>query len=174
MSPTTRDAMPFCPRCGCGDFPTHGQHARRCASCGYIRYFNPIVAVGVIGRDAAGRVLLIRRAKEPGKDKLGVPGGFIDAGETAEQAAAREFHEELGIACGALQYVCSSPNDYLFQGHRQPVVDLFFTTRVETMPTAFCINEVSSLELVAPADILWHDIAFPSIRQALHCALACK
>jgi len=48
------------------------------------------VAAGVIVQDREGRVLLVRRAKEPARGRLGVPGGFVDVGETAE-ASARLF-----------------------------------------------------------------------------------
>ena len=43
-------------------------------------------------------VLLIRRAKEPFKDRWAAPGGFIDMDETPEDAALRELNEETGIS----------------------------------------------------------------------------
>ena len=45
----------------------------------------------------SGHVLLIKRIKEPGKDLWALPGGHIDAGETALQAAVRELYEEAGL-----------------------------------------------------------------------------
>lgn len=44
-----------------------------------------------------GQVLLIRRANEPYQGKWAVPGGFVDSGETVEQAAVREAQEETGL-----------------------------------------------------------------------------
>lgn len=57
----------------------------------------PLVGVGaVIQLD--GRVLLIRRANEPGKGLWSIPGGLVEVGETVRDAAKREVEEETGIA----------------------------------------------------------------------------
>lgn len=48
--------------------------------------------------DDAGRLLLIRRANEPGRGRWSVPGGRVEAGETDHQAVIREIAEETGLA----------------------------------------------------------------------------
>jgi ADP-ribose pyrophosphatase YjhB (NUDIX family) len=55
-------------------------------------------------RDAAGRLLLIKRGHEPGTGLWTLPGGRIEPGETDEQAVAREILEETGlrVTCGRL------------------------------------------------------------------------
>jgi len=60
--------------------------------------------VGAVIKDAAGRLLLIRRGHEPGAGLWSLPGGRIERGETDEQAVAREILEETGlrVACGRL------------------------------------------------------------------------
>jgi 8-oxo-dGTP diphosphatase len=60
--------------------------------------------VGAVIKDAAGRLLLIRRGHEPGAGLWSLPGGRIEPGETDEQAVAREILEETGlrVACGRL------------------------------------------------------------------------
>jgi 8-oxo-dGTP diphosphatase len=57
----------------------------------------PALTVDCVVFDARGRLLLIRRANEPFKGLYALPGGFVDAGETVEQAALRELREETGV-----------------------------------------------------------------------------
>jgi ADP-ribose pyrophosphatase YjhB (NUDIX family) len=56
-----------------------------------------IPCVGAVVRDDDGRLLLVRRANEPGRGLWSVPGGRVEAGETAEQAVVREVAEETGL-----------------------------------------------------------------------------
>ena len=66
----------------------------------------PIIAHGVsmICRNE-GRFLLVKRGKEPLKGSLAFPGGGVEAGESAEEAAHRELIEETGLRCGSLTLV---------------------------------------------------------------------
>jgi 8-oxo-dGTP diphosphatase len=57
-----------------------------------------VPCVGAIITDAAGRLLLIRRGREPGKGLWSVPGGRVEPGETDEQAVIREVLEETGLS----------------------------------------------------------------------------
>ncbi len=57
-----------------------------------------IRCVGAVVLDDAGRLLLIRRANEPGRGRWSVPGGRVEAGETDHQALIREVAEETGLA----------------------------------------------------------------------------
>jgi 8-oxo-dGTP diphosphatase len=58
----------------------------------------PVVAcVGAVVHDAAGRLLLIQRGREPSRGLWSLPGGRVEAGETAEQAVQREVLEETGL-----------------------------------------------------------------------------
>jgi len=57
----------------------------------------PLVGVGaVVQRD--GKVLLVRRAYEPGRGLWSIPGGLVEVGETVREAAKREVEEETGIS----------------------------------------------------------------------------
>lgn len=67
-----------------------------CPRCGAIHWIDPKLAAGcLITRD--GRVLLVRRAIEPGYGTWVFPGGHVDRGETVEAAALRETREEAGV-----------------------------------------------------------------------------
>ena len=56
-----------------------------------------MACAGAVVRDAAGRILLVRRGTEPGRGLWSVPGGRVEPGESTEQAAVREVGEEAGL-----------------------------------------------------------------------------
>ena len=84
----------------CGTLLTQRQLGDRtrsvCPACGYIHYVNPVVAAGTLVEEAE-RVVLIRRAVEPRQGAWGLPAGYVEADETAEEAAIRETREESGL-----------------------------------------------------------------------------
>ena len=57
----------------------------------------PVECAGAVVRDAEGRLLLIRRGHPPAEGMWSLPGGRIEPGETAAEAAAREVLEETGL-----------------------------------------------------------------------------
>ena len=56
-----------------------------------------VPCVGAVIKDDAGRLLLIKRGHDPGRGLWSVPGGRVEAGETDEEAVAREVREETGL-----------------------------------------------------------------------------
>jgi 8-oxo-dGTP diphosphatase len=62
----------------------------------------PRIGVSAIIRDDAGRVLLVRRGKDPGRGLYAFPGGSLEFGETLREGAAREAREETGITVTVL------------------------------------------------------------------------
>jgi ADP-ribose pyrophosphatase YjhB (NUDIX family) len=69
---------------------------RHCRACGNRSYLNPL-PVAVVLTPAADGIVVIRRNIEPAKGTLTLPGGYIDLGETWQEAAHRELLEETGI-----------------------------------------------------------------------------
>lgn len=65
----------------------------------------PLLTTDCVIGDGAGRVLLIRRKNEPFKGAYALPGGFVDVGETVEEACRREVREETGLTVDALALV---------------------------------------------------------------------
>ncbi len=154
----------FCPACG-GPLDTRvlkeGDPTRLvCTVCGFVFYLDPKVAVGAIIVGDDGRVLLVRRAIEPGYGKWVFPGGYVDRGEEVPLAAIREAREEAGIviAIDALLDI------YSYAG-RTPVI-VVYTARMIGGEVAVD-DEGLEARWFTEAEIPWHELAFPSTRDAL-------
>ena len=89
----------YCPNCAHEMAPTEieGKTLSACSSCGYVQYHDPKVAAGVLLSDGEGRVLLMQRGHNPRKGLWSYPSGYVDAGETVENAAVRETREEVQV-----------------------------------------------------------------------------
>ncbi|MFD1538495.1 NUDIX domain-containing protein [Nonomuraea guangzhouensis] len=97
----------------CGQAFAPGQAwPRACAGCGNTAYLNPLpVAVLLLPVDDG--LLVVRRGIEPHRGELALPGGFIDVGESWQQAAARELYEETAV-------VVDADRVRLFDAHSAP------------------------------------------------------
>lgn len=91
----------YCSYCG-APFAVAQPWPRLCVNCGNISYLNPLPVAVVILPVGAGLVV-IRRNTEPRKGTLTLPGGYIDFGETWQQAGSREALEETGIAVSSAE-----------------------------------------------------------------------
>jgi ADP-ribose pyrophosphatase YjhB (NUDIX family) len=94
-------AFRFCPACGGPLEPRQlkaGDPMRPvCARCGYVHYLDPKVAVGTVIVTGDDKIVLVRRAIEPGYGLWVFPGGYVDRGEEVTVAAIREAREESGL-----------------------------------------------------------------------------
>jgi len=160
------EVFEYCPKCGRGPVAPPRDPAFRCALCGFVFFFNPAAAAGAFLHDDTGRLLFLRRAKEPARGKLALAGGFIDYEETAEVGLRREIREEIGLEVGPLDYLCSQVNHYLYLGINYPVVDLFFTAAIPPSAAPQKLDGVDDLHWTRPEGLELDDLAFPSIRAA--------
>ena len=130
-----------------------------CVSCGYRAIFSPEPVAATIPRDEAGRIWLLRRALHEGAGRWTFPGGFVDLGESVEDAAHREVREELDIAIelGALVGVYSRAEDR--------VVLIVYAARTKDRPRT--TEEASEIGTFESDDIPWDGLAFWSTRDAL-------
>ncbi len=155
--------MNFCADCGArvSHRVPPGDHLPRyvCEQCGAVHYQNPRLIVGCVP-EHEGRILLCRRAIEPRRGYWTVPAGFMENGETLQQAAARESHEE---ALAAVQIGSLLAIIHVLTAHQ---VHVFFRARLRTSRYAPG-PESLEVELVEPADIPWGDLAFASTEFAL-------
>ncbi len=171
--PGEQMVLKYCPACGAEAFQAINRKQFECGACGFVYFHNVAVAAGAV-IEAEGKVLLVQRAKEPGKGLLGLPGGFVDPGELLEQALVRELEEELGIALGVDdcgKYFCSSVNEYLYQGILYNLLDIFFLIRLEQQPEIFPADDVRDYCWVNPEEIPFEKVAFSSVQDALRCYL---
>ncbi len=160
----------FCSACGSNEWLEKSEREFVCAACGFHHFITPIPAAVALILDAQDRILIIRRAHEPGLGKLGLPGGVIEPEETGESAAARETREETGLdlPANAFTYLCALNNRYPFQGFAWPTLDLFFIARVHDFG---CLNadpsEVMETLLCPLGDAPLADFAFESNAEAV-------
>jgi len=108
----------ICPRCG-GNL-SRGHNRLRCEQCGEVIYENALLAAVALVCTSEG-LLLVRRAVEPSRGMWGLPGGFVEADESPEQAVLRELAEETGLQGRVLRLVGASSQFSRFYG-RQVVI----------------------------------------------------
>jgi len=107
----------------------------------------PALTTDCVIFDAGGRVLLIRRAHEPFRGAYALPGGFVDIGETVEEACRREVREEVGIEVDDLRLVgvYSDPK----RDPRGHTVSVAFTATAAAGATPQAGDDAASAEWVA-------------------------
>jgi ADP-ribose pyrophosphatase YjhB (NUDIX family) len=154
----------FCPACG-------GALAKRslkqgdpdrlvCEVCGFVFYLDPKVAVGTIITAPDSRLVLVRRAIEPGYGLWVFPGGFVDRGEEVTSAAIREAREESGleVRLDRLVNIYSYPDAAV-------VIIVYAATAIGG---ALCgDDECLEARLFSPDELPWEELAFRSTREAL-------
>ena len=119
------NALHYCPRCG-NQNASVGTIPFRCENCEFTEFFGPVAAVGALVRNVQNEILLVRRARDPGKGLWGLPGGFVDRDETVESALAREVFEETRLVVTTCSFLMTNPNHYEYRGITALVIDLFF------------------------------------------------
>lgn len=139
-----------------------------CADCGFSCFFNPVAAVGGLLVDENGLLLLVRRARDPGKGKWELPGGFVDQGESIEQALIREIAEETQLQLSHIEYLTSHPNDYCYHGVVTPVADSFYVCHVAPgQSMKLDAEEIEHFEWTRPTAEHLDNLAFSSNRAAI-------
>jgi ADP-ribose pyrophosphatase YjhB (NUDIX family) len=139
-----------------------GDSKRRlvCFDCGFVHYINPRPVAGTIPVNEGGELLLVRRAIEPRVGTWVFPGGYMDVGETAEEAAIRETMEEANLGVDDLSLV----GVYTRTG--PGVVVVVYEARA--LGEGEAGDETSEIAWFAPAKIPWGELAFDTTEWALN------
>ncbi len=160
----------FCPTCG-GTLEARllkaGEPSRLvCARCGFVFYLDPKVAVGTIISHGDGRLVLVKRAIDPGYGLWVFPGGYVDRGEELTAAAIREAREESGleVRLDGLVNIYSYP--------RRPLIIIVYAATA--IGGELCNDDDECLEarLFSREEIPWDALAFQSTNEALRDFLA--
>lgn len=160
----------YCSRCGSESMVPASGREFVCDECGYRHFVTPFPAACALIMDSQKRLLVTRRAHEPGLGKLGLPGGVIEPGETGEEAAARETREEVGLSLPVadFKYFASLPNLYLFQDYLWPTIDLFYIVEVPDFSAVeVSPDEVSETFTLSLSEINLDEFAFESNAEAV-------
>ena len=133
---------------------------RVCDHCGFVDYVNPKLVAGSVVEADDGRILMCKRAIEPRRGYWTLPAGYMELGESVEDAAAREAVEE---ACAAIEII-----DLLaiYSIPRISQVQVFFRARLTT-PEIAPGPESQEVALYDWDEIPMDELAFPSVRWAL-------
>ncbi|MPY71808.1 MAG: NUDIX domain-containing protein [Alphaproteobacteria bacterium] len=131
-----------------------------CPDCGFVQYDNPKIVVGAVAT-WEGRILLCRRAIDPRSGYWTLPAGYLELNETAPEGAAREAWEEARarLDISALLAVYNIP--------RISQVQLIYRAVLVSADVS-AGPESAAVGLFDWDGIPWDELAFPSVRWALH------
>ena len=127
------------------------------------RYENPIVLVACyvcVGE----RILWIRRGIPPAAGKWGLPGGFMEKGETPEQAACRELLEETSVRADPDDMTLVSVTTVLHMVETH----LAFRCHLDEIPDASPTEEATEIAWFNEHDMPWPELAFRTVEPQVH------
>ncbi len=157
----------FCPKCGSIHFEINNIKSKKCNDCGFVYYFNSSAAVAIFLVDQQERLMVARRAHEPAKGTLDLPGGFVDMYETAEEAVVREVKEETGLSLNKVEYLFSVPNIYTYSNFDVHTLDLFFEAGIHNGNQHHAADDVSEILFLKKEEINPEDFGLDSIKKAI-------
>ncbi len=158
------DTFRYCPTCGgpltSRSLKSGDPNRLVCDRCGFVFYLDPKVAVGTIIADADNRIVLVKRAIEPGYGKWVFPGGYVDRGEQLAEAALREAREECGLEVRLEGLV----DLYSYTG-RTPIIIVYAAALIGG--TLAVDEEGLEARWFTAAEVPWNDLAFRSTHEAI-------
>jgi ADP-ribose pyrophosphatase YjhB (NUDIX family) len=157
LNPALEDVR-FCPRCGNEATVTYPRSIT-CPNCGYGAFYNPKPVACAITANPDGNLLLLRRGFEPNRGRWSMPGGFVDLGESVEDAAIRETKEETNLDIGLTNLVG------VYSRSTDRIVVVVYAAHTEGTPVR--TEEALEVQAFQPTTIPWDELAFWSDDRAL-------
>ena len=157
LNPSLEDVR-YCPRCGKHadvKFP----RSLTCPHCGYSAFYNPKPVACAITTNTNNELLLLRRGFQPQRGLWSMPGGFVDLGESTEDAAIRETKEEIGVDI-TLEHLVG-----VYSRSTDRIVVVVYAARTTGTPTL--TEEALEIGAFEPTTIPWDQLAFWSDGRAL-------
>jgi ADP-ribose pyrophosphatase YjhB (NUDIX family) len=158
-----RNVFLYCPLCSARALKVHKQSAYVCTECGLEFYLNTAAAVVALIEDPQHRLVITVRDHKPKEGMLDLPGGFVNPGESAEEAIRREVEEEVGLQVERTEYFGSAPNHYLYKGVHYATEDIAFVCRVSNWSALQTREEIRSILLLRADEIDLERFAFDSV-----------
>jgi NADH pyrophosphatase NudC (nudix superfamily) len=155
----------FCSFCG-KKLQKEEEHYK-CSNCKKLKFKNPLPCVSIlfIKKD---KLLLARRGIDPFKGYLDSIGGFVEITESFEEAAIRESQEEINFKPTNLEYLCSFPDIYLYQGIQYNILSVTFISYTDSYIKTTPGDDVASVEWHNISNIDLNEIAFESIKKSIN------
>ena len=164
----------YCPICGSKHFVIHSFKSKQCQDCDFVYFANPCAATAAFIMNGKGELLVVRRAKDPAKGTLDLPGGFVDMYETAEEGMRREIQEETGLEVGKLEYLFSSPNIYQYSGLGVHTIDMDYLVHVDDDVVVKASDDAAECLWIALDKVRPEEFGLLSIRHSVERFLASK
>lgn len=168
------DKFAYCPVCGSKRFEINNFKSKKCRDCGFTYYANPCSATAAFilrqplpSEGSEELMLAVRRAKEPAKGTLDLPGGFVDMYETVEEGMRREIKEETGLDVTEMQYLFSSPNVYQYSGMGVHTLDMDYLVRVPSDVVVRAADDAAECLWIPLSQVNPADFGLTSIRNAV-------
>jgi ADP-ribose pyrophosphatase YjhB (NUDIX family) len=160
------DDWRHCPRCGAG--LEHDHERVDCPACGFVAHSNSEPTSSGLVTDDEGRLMLVRRARDPHGGTWDLPGGFLEEAEHPLDTLRRELREETGLDVEPDDFFGAWLDRYGEEGDGTPTtLNLYWTAHVtggrpQPGDDAAEIRWFASDEL--PAD---NEIGFANVREVL-------
>lgn len=165
--PHPLDSFQFCPRCGSNHFLANDERSKKCGQCGFTYYHNASASTAAFITNEAGQLLVCRRALEPACGTLDLPGGFVDPGETLEEACLREVAEETGCKAHIEAYLFSLSNTYRYSQFDVHTTDAFFAVKLEPLATPQAADDAAEVFWMPLNEVMPQLFGLKSVSQAV-------